>query len=257
MAPNNTSSRPKYPGHADGPLVLRVRQPQRGIHQAVFILSGTEHQRFPVVSGAAALLLQAKVSVADAGREARLMKTATKTFALLQQRPQRIHNMTYNNIFRHLQRSRARPGERGTAALANSDTRSRGARHLAGSTVMNSNGQVTLMLAGSVIMGAGIWYRGTNIVWGTTSIWGTNIVWGTSLFTGEGLDPCQRSVGRKRGLMGERHLHPAGASTLPSSLLTPFAANNRDPETQSACKDDSQTPEVTLCQLTQKSTYLW
>ena len=138
---------------------------------AYFYLSGTSLAA-PMVSGAAALLLQQNPALTPDQVKARLMKTAAKLPAITTTAIDPVTGTQYtseNDAFTvgagYLDAA---------AALNNTDLAT--APAISPSASFNSaTGTVTL------ITGAGaVW--GTNAVWGTGAVWGTNAVWGTTVW---------------------------------------------------------------------------
>jgi serine protease AprX len=146
---------------------------------AYYVLSGTS-MAAPMVSGAAALMLQQNPTLTPDQIKARLMKTAFKNFVQYSTATDAISGMTYNlqaDIFT------VGAGELDIqAALANTDL----APAAAGSAVsptaaINANGDV-VMVTGSSIFGGG----GDVILWGSSAVWGDDVIlWGSSMPGGD------------------------------------------------------------------------
>jgi serine protease AprX len=137
-----------------------------------FSLSGTS-MATPMVSAAAALLLQQTPTLTPDQVKARLMKSAFKNMTQFSTAVDATTGITYNeqtDIFT------VGAGELDiNAALANTDLAPANAGSaLSPSVGLDSNGNVVLLTGASVLGGSDI------IVWGTSAVWGDEIiVWGT------------------------------------------------------------------------------
>ena len=130
-------------------------------------LSGTS-MATPVVSGAAALLIQLNPSLTPDQVKARLMKTAYKTFPVSSTATDSTTGQTFTSYY-DIFTIGAGYLDIG-AALANSELPNGTA--LSPAAVYNpATGQVNLV-------------NGSSAVWGTNTLWGTNTVWGTSAILG-------------------------------------------------------------------------
>ncbi|HXM41775.1 MAG TPA: S8 family peptidase, partial [Bryobacteraceae bacterium] len=138
MAPNNTLET-TYPTTLTENSYYESGNPA-GTSATYFCLSGTS-MATPVVSGAAALLIQKSPSLTPDQVKARLMKTATKTFSLYTSAQDIIHHFTYNNISDLFTIGAGQVNI--AAALGNTDLTDVPA--ISPLAIMNSNGQVTLM----------------------------------------------------------------------------------------------------------------
>lgn len=149
-----------------------------------FLLSGTS-MATPVVSGAAALLIQQNPAITPDQVKARLMLTANKTvFPLYSSWTDPTTGITYNeqyDIFTigagYLDVNAAL----NSTAMAPTNV---GAAMSPTAAYDSTTGTVYLINGSSVIWGTNLVW-GTNIVWGTSVIWGTNasgqsLIWGTS-----------------------------------------------------------------------------
>jgi serine protease AprX len=147
-----------------------------------FTLSGTS-MATPVVSGAAALLLEADSSATPDEIKARLMKSADKTFPNSTQ-------LLVNNVLTTYQYDVFTVGSgylNIPNALANHDAVQGTA--LSPIAVINASGTATLVAdpssvwSNSVIWGSSVIW-GNCIVSGSSVIWGNSVVWGSSTMSG-------------------------------------------------------------------------
>ncbi len=144
-----------------------------------FELSGTSFAA-PMVSGAAALLIQQNPALTPDQVKARLMKTATKLPQVTTVAVDPATGASYytqNDIFTvgagylNVQ-----------AALANTDLLARAA--LSPTAVRNTaNGKVTLDFGSNAAWGTNAAW-GSNAAWGTNSAWGTAAIWGANVLSG-------------------------------------------------------------------------
>jgi serine protease AprX len=147
---------------------------------AYFVLSGTS-MATPMVSGAAALMLQQDPTLTPDQVKARLMKTAFKNLVQYSTATDALSGLTYSlqaDIFT------VGAGELDIqAALANTDL----APATVGSAVsptaaIDANGNV-VMVTGSSVLGSQM------ILWGSSAVWGDDVIlWGSSMPNG-GDDP--------------------------------------------------------------------
>ena len=167
---------------------------------AYFILSGTS-MATPIVSGAAALLLQQNPNLTPDLVKARLMKTAYKSFPSYSTATDPVTKATYTSqydiftvgagyldIWAALSNSDTMPaGTTAQSPTAQYDSTTGSVSIVSGSTLLWGN---TLMWGSSLVWGSNVLVSGTNLVWGDTFVWGSdtlagfNIVWGDSLVWG-------------------------------------------------------------------------
>jgi serine protease AprX len=138
-----------------------------------FRLSGTS-MATPVVSGAAALMLQKDSTLTPDTVKARLMKTAWKAFSTYTSSYD-VYNNQYNNQYDLFTYGAGYLDV--DAALSNTDV----ANGLALSPTAvydSSSGTVSLVNTG-VNTTSVLW--GSSIIWGNSVLWGNSIIWGTSV----------------------------------------------------------------------------
>ena len=166
-----------------GDGTLHQQYPQNVVGANYFILSGTS-MAAPMVSGAAALLLQQNASLTPDQVKARLMLTAGKNFPVSSTATDPATGATYTSYYDIFT---VGAGYLDVWAALNSNSLARGSAASPIASYDPGSGAITLSnLAGqSVIWGTNlIW--GTNVIWGTSAvsgnsvIWGTNLIWGTS-----------------------------------------------------------------------------
>jgi serine protease AprX len=152
-------------------------------------LSGTS-MATPIVSGAAALLLQQNPALTPDQVKARLMKTAWKNVGQFTYSHDNFGNL-YNNEYDLFTYGAGYLDI--DAALANTDLATGVA--LSPTAVFNSNGSVTIAnTSSSAFSGTSVvWGGGNSMVWGNSVVWGGNalsansVVWGaTSVVWGGG-----------------------------------------------------------------------
>jgi subtilisin family serine protease len=174
LLPQNVISPAAYGNCCDAPSYMK--------------LSGTS-MATPVVSGAAALMIQQNSSLSPDTIKARLMKTADKSFPTQSTIYDPSTGIAYTeqyDIFTVGAGYLNIPG-----AMSNTDT----AQGLALSpvAVQNSNGTISirnLPVTGTSVVWGGSVVWGNSVIWGSTVvnsnsvIWGNSVVWGTSGVSG-------------------------------------------------------------------------
>lgn len=146
-----------------------------------YMLSGTS-MATPVVSGAAALLIQQNPNITPDQVKARLMKTASKNFPASSTVTDPVTGITYTDYYDIFTIGAGYVNV--AAALANGDLA--GGSALSPKAVYNSKtGQVSMVNGTAVVWGSGV-------VWGDTVVWGTNVfvngtavLWGSSVCWGD------------------------------------------------------------------------
>jgi serine protease AprX len=171
------------------PFTTYIVMPDYGLFSSsYFTLSGTS-MAAPMVSGAAALLLEQNPNLTPDQVKARLMKSANKNLVLYSSYTDPSTGVTYNeqsDIFTigagYLDVN---------AALQNTDlaTATSGSAKSPTAAYDPSTGQVYLVSDSSVVWGNSIVW-GTSLVWGTSVVWGNDaaaqsVVWGNSVVLGQ------------------------------------------------------------------------
>jgi serine protease AprX len=133
-----------------------------------FVLSGTS-MAAPVVSAAAAAMLQKDSTLSPDVIKARLMKTASKSFPVSSTAVDPSTLITYTSYYDvftigagYLDTS---------AALSSNDSGS--GRALSPTANFNSSTNTATMSL-----------TGTSVIWGSSVTWGTGVIWGTNVFVG-------------------------------------------------------------------------
>lgn len=168
-----------YPGNAV-PISYYSKGNNSNSSGNYFRLSGTS-MATPMVSGAAALVLQQQPSLTPDQVKARLMKTATKNFPSTSVATDPVTGISYTSTYDLFTIGAGYLDV--WAALNNTDMATGSARSPTATYDSTSGNTLVLAAPGSV------WVN--TIVWGTTVVWGTNvivngdaIVWGTALVWG-------------------------------------------------------------------------
>jgi serine protease AprX len=154
-----------------------------GSSKQYFVLSGTS-MATPVVSGAAALMLQKDPTLTPDAVKARLMRTADKSFPAVSQ-------VVVNGVLTDYQYDIFTVGAgylNIPNAMASTDATLGTA--LSPVAVRDASGSVSLVAdASSVWSNSVIW--GSSVVWGNTLLSGSSVIWGSSVVWGNStLDGC-------------------------------------------------------------------
>jgi serine protease AprX len=150
--------------------------------QNYFWLSGTS-MAAPMVSGAAALLLQKTPSLTPDQVKARLMKTASKAFPTTSVATDPLTGQLYTSQYDIFT---VGAGYLDIVAALNSNDLA--AKPALSPTAAYDNVQHKVYLVGdtSLVWGSGlIW--GTSMVWGNALVWGNSLVWGDSVVWGDSM----------------------------------------------------------------------
>jgi len=158
-----------YPAN-ETPDTYYIRNGDASQSPYYFTLSGTS-MATPMVSGAAALLLQKTPTLTPDTVKARLMKTASKGFPASTIATDPVTHQTYTDYYDLFSVGAGYLDV--WAALNNTDTLPSGANALSPTVTWNSTThQATLVNA-------------PKSVWNTAILWGTAIVWGTNIVSGQ------------------------------------------------------------------------
>jgi serine protease AprX len=145
------------------------------------VLSGTS-MATPMVSGAAALLLQQNPNLTPDQVKARLMKTASKSFPSTSIATDPTTGVIYTSQYDIFTVGAGYLDV--WAALNNSDTLAAGNSAQSPTALYDSlTGNVKLLFGSNVVWGDAIVW-GSNVVWGNAVIWGSNVVWGDAVIWG-------------------------------------------------------------------------
>jgi serine protease AprX len=145
----------------------------KGTSADYYKLSGTS-MAAPMVSGAAALMLQKDASLTPETIKARLMKTATKSFPVSSTATDPVSGIRYNSQYDIFTIGSGYLDV--WAALNSKDSVPAGGTAASPVAVFTSStNSVTVVNANTAIWG-------THAVWGTADIWGAPAVWGTNVF---------------------------------------------------------------------------
>ena len=141
----------------------------------------------PMVSGAAALMLQKDPTLTPDTVKARLMKTATKTFPAFSAATDPVTGQTYLSQYDIFTIGAGYLDI--WAALNNYDVVASGETALSPTAVYDSvAGNVKIVNGNTLVWGDSVW--STSMVWGTSVfVNGTTVVWGDSVVWGTALDP--------------------------------------------------------------------
>jgi serine protease AprX len=157
---------------------------------AYFVLNGTS-MATPVVSAAAALMLQKTPSLTPDQLKARMMKTAYKNFPQESTATDSVTGATYRtqyDIFAvgagYLDMQNAMESTDLASAVVGIAA--------SPSVARDSSGNIYLVTGSSVLWGSSVMW-GSSVVWGTSVIWGTNtsgssVLWGSSVCWGSSTD---------------------------------------------------------------------
>lgn len=158
-----------------------------GYSSSYYRLSGTS-MATPMVSAAAALMLQKDPSLTPDQVKARLMKTAYKTFPTTSTAYDSSTGLTYTSQYDIFTVGAGYVDV--AAALANTDLvpAAAGSARSPGARYDPSTGQVYLLTDSSLVWGSSLTWD-TSMVWGSSLVWGTNLegqslVWGSSVCWG-------------------------------------------------------------------------
>jgi serine protease AprX len=143
------------------------------------MLSGTS-MATPVVSGAAALLIQQDPSLSPDQVKARLMKTSTKNFPAVSTALDPATGVTYTSYYDIFTIGAGYLDI--TAALANRDS-AKGTAMSPAATYNSATGQVTLLSGAGSVWGSNVVW-GASVVWGSNTILGSNVIWGSNVVWG-------------------------------------------------------------------------
>jgi serine protease AprX len=166
-----------------------------------FTLSGTS-MATPVVSGAAALLIEQNPSITPDQVKARLMKTAYKTFPTSSIATDPSTGAIYTSYYDIFTVGAGYLDIQ--AALANNDTTNLAA--LSPAAVFNSSAKTVSLVGGTNVVWGSFGLLANNVVWCDNVVWGTNamtgfnVVWGTG--TAGTVDPANVVWGSSTNLEG-------------------------------------------------------
>jgi len=205
-----------YPQNAL-PLSYYTTSSNQNASSNYYILSGTS-MATPMVSGAAALLLQQNPLLTPDQVKARLMKTAYKTFPSSSSYTDPTTGITYTDyydiftigagyldVWAALSNIDLAPGTAGSA--------------LSPTAVFNSsNSQVYMSSAASVIWGKSSTWA-TSVVWGTAVIWGTTTS-GQSVLWGSATTCWDNTTSLGFSVIWDQHALWGHSSTTADSILT-------------------------------------
>lgn len=209
LAPNTTLAA-QYP-QTLVPFTYYENPALSGTSGSYFRLSGTS-MATPVVSGAAALLIQQNPNITPDQVKARLMKTAGKMLPLFSSS---MDSLSWQQFFNQ------------------SDIFTVGAGYLDITAALRSNELVDLPALSPTAMidpntGRVIIMRGGTTVWGTTDgiVWGDVMVWGSAIFTGQNLSGYSTLWGDN--VFGTVDMVVWGDSLVGCTSLQAMSANDSD-----------------------------
>jgi serine protease AprX len=166
--------------------LMESQYPQNEVTDDYFILSGTS-MAAPMVSGAAALLLQKSPGLTPDQVKARLMKTAYKILPAYSTATDPTTGTSYTSQYDVFTVGAGYLDVQ--AALSNTDLAPATAGSALSPTVTkDASGNTVLVNGSSVIWGHSVMW-GNSVVWGTSVLWGTNVsgqsvLWGSSVCWG-------------------------------------------------------------------------
>jgi serine protease AprX len=134
----------------------------------------------PVVSGAAALLLEKTPRLTPDQVKARLMKTASKTFPQSSSTYDQATGQTYVSTYDVFTVGAGYLDI--VAALNNTDLATKPALSPA-ATFNTTTGTATPVAGSSALWGSSAMW-GTSAIWGSSAMWGTSALWGSSAMWG-------------------------------------------------------------------------
>ena len=147
-----------------------------------FTLSGTS-MAAPMVSGAAALLLQKDATLSPDTVKARLMKSASKTFPTSSSVTDTTTGLVYTTYYDLFTVGAGYLDV--WEALNNQDTLPAGYSAKSQTVTYNATTNITSVVNGtSVVWGVNVVW-GENVVWGSNVVWGDNVVWGSNVVWGD------------------------------------------------------------------------
>ncbi|HUA17822.1 MAG TPA: S8 family peptidase [Bryobacteraceae bacterium] len=155
-----------------GDGTLPQEYPQSVVDTNYFMLSGTS-MAAPMVSGAAAMLLQQNPNLTPDQVKARLMATAWKNFPVSSTATDPTTGITYTSYYDIFT---VGAGYLDVWAALNSGALANGSAASPIATYNSTDGSVTLSNL-----------SGQSVIWGTSLIWGTSVIWGTSAVSGDSL----------------------------------------------------------------------